>query len=286
MLSTATGDALTDTNRFIPTDLDKQPIVYQSNPAQMSGCLHEVHQWMQRTGFYMTICEDRTVVLSNGKSAIDHSSSIPFLNGTITKDCVVYGFDAPCPPGLQRLDAHNAALVAASEKELTAHVMSTDDSGSFMISSGKIKEELRDFGKALLAIIADVDIAEALREGSGGDGFKVLEAMRAMGAKATAKDRIVVLSKVDQFITNGLAGEVTLESFNIHLREFNRLNRLLAKDDRKSKEVAVQMIHAMMFHDRSVRDPFENRISALATDPDLEQLVSLVRTFLRSRVLS
>ena len=230
MLSTASGEAtLTDTNRFVPTDLDKQPIAYQSNPAQMSGCLHEVHSWMQRNGFYTSLCEDRAVVLSNGKTAVDHSSSIPFIDGTITAGLITYGFANPCPSGPERLAAHNAALLVDDPlaKEIAPHTLSTGDSVSYMISQGKIKEELRDFGKSLLAIVEDVDIAETLREESGGDGIKILSAMRLLALKATAKERIVVSSDLDRFITGGLAGEVTLKSFNCHLREFNRLNRFL-----------------------------------------------------------
>tara|TARA_B110001469_G_scaffold109669_1_gene110960 strand:- start:77 stop:406 length:330 start_codon:yes stop_codon:yes gene_type:complete len=74
-----------------------EPISYDGNPAGISGVMHEIYQYIKRTGTYQLLFEQRAVPLSNGGMAIDQADNINFIEKRLP-NAPEYGFDNPCPP--------------------------------------------------------------------------------------------------------------------------------------------------------------------------------------------
>ena len=64
-LSTADQPIITD--KLVPIDLDKNPITYSGNPAELEGILFEVGRFYLRSGLFKPLFEHGAVLLSNGK---------------------------------------------------------------------------------------------------------------------------------------------------------------------------------------------------------------------------
>ena len=284
-LSTAT-DSESRLSKFIPVDIDKAPIKYLDNPAHLNGCLHEFFLWSKREGHFIPLFENRIKVMHYGKSAIDHPSCIPFVQGTVA-DAQTYSFTNPCPPGQERLANHNTALALAGKAELKPHAITSDDYHSFQISSYTVQSELTDLANALISIVTDTDVAQEWLAEAADDGIKLLAVMRKFALTASSKDRTVLIGTVDNMMRSGVLGEVTFDSFNTHIKEFNCKNRYLAVVDRKSDESIIQMVHAIMYKDKAVRDAFEMMLLIPGNkDLALTPLLFMVRSFLRSRNVS
>ena len=280
MLSTADADSSVAINtKLIPVDQDNFPIKYHSNPAHIDGALHEFRSWMERSGTHLELFENRCTPLSNGKLALDHSSSTPFIDGSINL-LITYDFENPCPPGLERLKQHNDLLATADR--LDPHTRVKEDGESSIVSLTSIKGALRDLSTSLLAMYADSGDALKMGEEASNDGFEVLRLMREHGKTASAGDRVFVRSTVDKFIAAGIAGEVTLKSFKHHLKELRRQNRFLAVADRKQDADFIQVINGVMYRDKGVREQFENML-LIVPDPSLTVLETMILKFLRTR---
>ena len=144
MLSTANDSPPVSTNKFIPVDQDKNIVQYKNNPAHMLGVMHETQLFWKRNGYFRSVAEHSATLLSNGKLALQSISQIPFIQGTIA-DAISYGYANPCPPGNERLIAHNAALKADGKPEISAYdKLSPEDSQSFMISPYSVTTACQD----------------------------------------------------------------------------------------------------------------------------------------------
>ena len=75
----------------------------------------------------------------------------------------------------------------------------------------------------LLCIVMDTDVKQRLAQACGGSGRALVPLLKAEAAKATGKDRTLVASKLSSFVNKGHIGELTLQSFNDHYKEYNRL---------------------------------------------------------------
>ena len=121
-----------------------------------------------------------------------------------------------------------------------------------MVSLPAVQKEEGQFGACLIQIIEDTDVASTMLEECGGDGLKLLSNLRSISKGATGKDRSLVVSTVNRLLASGFPGQVNLSSFNNHFKKFNKENRMLAKDDRKTEDDIIQMIHAVMYRSVSV----------------------------------
>ena len=102
-LSTAQEEAnLSPIGKHTPVDIDKNPILFDGNPAHASGVLHEVGRYYARNGLFQPLLKTGTVLLNNGRECIDSLSAVPFLTGEVDYG-TVHGFDDPCPPTVKRL---------------------------------------------------------------------------------------------------------------------------------------------------------------------------------------
>ena len=92
--------------KHTPVDIDKNPIIYDGNPAHVLGVLHEVNMYWTRTGLFQSMLKTGCAPLSNGKEAIDSLAAVPFVTGSIAYG-VEHGFDDPCPPTPQRVELYD-----------------------------------------------------------------------------------------------------------------------------------------------------------------------------------
>ena len=102
MSTTALEDSSSLPSAKIPSDIDGEPLILDDNPAHIDGVLHEFGLWVQRTGNYLPLLENRGVALSNGKLAVEHANAALLANSS-PPDPVTYGFEFPCPPIAQRI---------------------------------------------------------------------------------------------------------------------------------------------------------------------------------------
>ena len=69
-------------DKLRPVDIDEEPIALGDNPAHVEGALHEVGLWLKRTGLFEPLLENRAVLLSNGKLAVESANAALLVSAT------------------------------------------------------------------------------------------------------------------------------------------------------------------------------------------------------------
>ena len=67
-----------------PVGTNGNPILHDDNDASLPGLLLRLGKFYEKTGFFKTYFANRTVLLSNGMTAVESVDCIPFLEGTHT----------------------------------------------------------------------------------------------------------------------------------------------------------------------------------------------------------
>ena len=80
----------------VPTDTEGHPLNWDGNPAKILGLLDETSKHYTRNGLFAELISDRAVSLSNGKIALEHLHSKPYIMGDIT-DTITRTLTGPCP---------------------------------------------------------------------------------------------------------------------------------------------------------------------------------------------
>lgn len=127
-------------NKFCPTDIDNQPIKWDSNPATVDGVLHEVGLFFQRNGLFEPLLEQGVVSLPNGKIAVDSPDSIPFFTGHI-KEENAFNFSKPCPPTPARVKAYDEYATACSLDSFATLKTAAPASTDFIVNKYAIRKE-------------------------------------------------------------------------------------------------------------------------------------------------
>ena len=91
---------------LIPVDKHGNTIVYPDNPAYIEGTLLTIEEFWIDRGLFTDLIEHHAVSLSNGKTAINHPSTIPFINKT-SPDIIVRSVLKPAPSGEARVAEYN-----------------------------------------------------------------------------------------------------------------------------------------------------------------------------------
>ena len=96
-MSTTAHEDSSSTPVKVPSDIDANLLILDDNPAHIDGVLHEFGLWVERTGNYLPLFENRGVALNNGKLAVEHPNTALLANSS-PPDPVTYSFEFPCPP--------------------------------------------------------------------------------------------------------------------------------------------------------------------------------------------
>ena len=233
-MNTSAGDMSSPSNTSdttdypIPKDRYGELITWDGNPASLAGIMFEINKWVNRTGNYKVLFENRAVPLSNGALAIDQPNSIKFIE-KLLPNAAEYSFYKPCPPTVQRLALYNMKALAATPRFATATPTNTpvpkEQSRAYIASGHKIDEQLRKLMGSMAHVFQDRDAASAMIDLCDGDGFKFLEHWRAEGAKAKPSDLALVTTLRDAAYSRGIPGELTYSSLNQSLKDFLKIER-------------------------------------------------------------
>ena len=82
-MSSRDDDSESTTSIYVPTDSEGHPLSWDGNVAKILGLMDEVNLHYERNGLFSELIANRAVVLSNGKTAIEHLHSVPFIQGDI-----------------------------------------------------------------------------------------------------------------------------------------------------------------------------------------------------------
>ena len=156
-------DAITaKTDLLQPKHADGTVILWGGNPAHAEGVLFEVGKYYERVGLFQELIKNRSVLLSNGKTAVEHLQAISFVSGIIT-DCPVYDFENPCPPTPARITAYNLTRTAAGLATFKA-IDKVPEHVNAIVSVGTVNAELSKMHRSLMFVIEDPDLAEEMAD--------------------------------------------------------------------------------------------------------------------------
>ena len=269
----------------VPTDIDGIPIKWDGNPAYLDGALYEASEFYKRTGLFEALIADGAVALSNGKLAVDSLQAISLVSGVVTSP-ITHDFFNPCPPTPARIIAFDAAATAASSPKYAASAPSggipAEISSTFITARYTVIKEDRAFYASLSSIVHDADILSTFCAQSKSSGRALVPIMIAYAASANPTEKALVTTELTNFVYKGLTGEINIETFNLHLKEYNIIVRRKPSANRPKEEDTLEMLRNIMNKNPSTRELFELKC-AVSPPADLEAMITLIRSMLRVR---
>ena len=267
---------------LIPTDIDKAAIVWLGNPAHLSGVLHEATRFYARKNLFQPFFRDRSVLLGNGKMAVDSAQAVPFCK-RISLDPDTYNFMNPCPDTDRRISAYDAAAAAAPTATPGFTRVNPDrEVTGYVVSPWAVDGEDAKLCQSLLNIIGDSDKRSYFEEAALSSGTRLIALLIAEGNKATAKDNALVTEHRNLHCSAGIQGEVNLDTFNAFYSTLNKLQRYTPPAFHKSDVEIIQIINNLMFKDGATTALWEIKLE-VSRPTTLTEMVDLVRDFLRGR---
>ena len=274
----------TDIN--VPTDMQKEPLIWDGNDAKIKGLLFELGRYLQRNSILQTYFAHRAVLLSNGKVAVPSISSIPFIMGDLEDshgaDIVVHNFTKPCPAIAERVAAAHAGRAARGQ---SAFSMPTTVPDHIVINPLKVQEADGKVLTILNLVFGHADQSEDLIDAADGSGSLLLAALNARAANASVADKAIVASAFDSIKSKGVTGELTVASLKTMTKAYKRAKRDLDPAQHPSAETEVQMVDLVAFKDVSVRDTYEVKCSA-SPPTTLDAAVTVLNGILTTRLRS
>ena len=268
------------TDKSIPTYPDHSPIKWPagSNPAHLPGILFELKRSFQRNGQFIALFENNAVAVGS-KLAVDSVAAVKFVTGIAT-DPVARGFDKPCPGTEERIREYDAHAVATKGAAFSRDPPPPEVMASYSIMPYAVRQEKGRLLACLNNIFEDADKLEQFNERAAGDGIKLLALLSDEAKKARPRDIALVEGDLTNHIQTGIVGEITLENFNLFMRQFDRLHRLAP--NKRTEEQQISMVSTIMYGDPSVRNRYEDKTDA---KPPMtrDDALNLVRELLRGR---
>ena len=270
-------------DKYVPVYSDNTPIKWPagSNPAHLPGILHEIGRFFTRKGHFIALLENNAVTVGT-KLAVEHISSVKFVTG-LAFDPMTYGYESPCPPTEARIRAFDARATASKTQSFSRDAPPPEVMSSYTVMPYAIREEKGRLLSCLNNIFEDADVLEQYGEIAAGDGVALLTHLRAVAAKAKPRDFALVEGDLNTHVQIGIIGEVTLDSFNLFMRTFDRLHRLAPNKMTQGQQVS--MISNIMYADPAIRERHEDKVSA-SPPTDRDSAVELVRDMLRGRLVA
>ena len=278
-------DAITaKTDLLQPKHADGTVILWGGNPAHAEGVLFEVGKYYERVGLFQELIKNRSVLLSNGKTAVEHLQAISFVSGIIT-DCPMHDFENPCPPTPARITAYNLTRTAAGLVTFKT-IDKVPEHVNAIVSVGTVNAELSKMHRSLMFVIEDPDLAEEMADEAKGDGLKLHGLIAACANDATNVDRALVRSTLNNFISKGMSVAINTKSITSHVRTLLQLNRHLPPKSRKSDEDLTGILQGVIYKDAELRKTFD--LTCIVKDPgtDFSVNLKLIKSILRKEEVS
>ena len=282
-MSSIDDDSTNTIDINVPTDSDGHPLNWDGNPAKILGLLDETGKHYTRNGLFAELISDRAVSLSNGKTALEHLHSIPFVLCDIT-DTKTRTLSEPCPDIATRkkeIDDHRKLNKLAEVQ--WANVKPVHD---IIVNPATVKKEKGKLLRSLAYVFGHSEQSADLLDDANGCGLTFIEALTSLAKLSTTADKAVVLSSFNRIKSEGIPGEVLLPSLKSYLIKYKRAKGDLEPSLRASLAsplAEVEMINLIAFKDASLRQLYE--LKASATPPTtLTEAVTIVQGILRTRV--
>ena len=181
---------------------DQVPIQWEGNPAHLDSILYEVAKYYKRTGQFQPLLNNRSVLLSNGKTAVENLQAIPFVSGSHSYGAT-HDFDDPCPPTAKRVELFNDKQQKLATPGATFTNIASIPAGlesSYVVSKATVDKDLSVLLESSSFVIQLSSKAAKLCEKADGCGLTLLELLRAESGKAKAKDRALVRNQLRELI--------------------------------------------------------------------------------------
>ena len=106
--------------------------------------------------------------------------------------------------------------------------------------------------------------------------------MIAYAASANPTEKALVTTELTNFVHKGLIGEINIETFNLHLKEYYIIVRRKPSANRPTDEDTLEMLRNIVNKNPSTRELFELKC-AVSPPSSLEAMITLIRSMLRVR---
>lgn len=278
-----TKSTATNSDILVPTDTDKQPIVWPSNnDAHLEGTLYEVGRYLKRTGIFGPFLEHHAVLVGT-KMAIDSPQAIPYILGW-TGYTDPRSYDNPSPASVKRSALHSAATTkAGTTAPPPVTVIPDEHKHSFVVQPFVVTKEDSRFLTLLNNVFGTAECWEEIVDEADGSGLAALKILRERAAAASPQEKALVSAEHAKVVRDGVVGELTLDSFKAFLKAYKHVKRCSSKATRQSTETEVEMINLIAYKDPSIREIFDTR-SSLKAPKNFEEATLLVKEILRRRI--
>lgn len=275
---------------WVPVYPDGTRIFSKDNDAAIEGKLYDYGKWSVRTGHFQPYFSDRAVLLSNGRLAVEHVSSVTFVNG-IAND--PRDFNNPAPPILKRVVEYNtriareiadaAALGLGGTVGPAAAMLTAVPAGDIaLVNTMLCSKENSMLLKSLHSTFSVLQNSEQMLDDANGSGYDYLLALRARCGAADSRDKAVNTARFSYLVTHGIPGVLKLESLRAFKLEYLDAKRTLPDSQRPKDEQEVEMMKLIAIKDASIRDMFELKCE-IADPKTLDEVDAIIRKILSGR---
>ena len=266
-----------DTSVIIPVDQDGEAIIGSGNPAEYSGLLDSVMEWMIESGHHLPMVEHGAVQLGS-VLAIDVPTAISFMDGTHNDP---HDLKSPCPVGTAaRIVAFTARTGVA-----VAAVAGIPPALSRQYSCAAYSVKTGDAAllKTLAHVIQHADNLSEMKQAAAGSGRRLAIAMMAAHRACLPSEQSLVKAKLDSVKQQGVHGEVTAKSLTSFLKAYKKAKQCVEGPLRPDAASSLAMMNLIAYKDPGIRDAYELR-TVVAPPATAAEAKTLIMSILRNRV--
>jgi hypothetical protein len=244
----------------IATDASGQEIKLTGNNAHIAGFLHAMGEWSIRTGRHQALVTRRGAQLSSGYMAVDSINTVDLMQldfSMMDENGLAWSFENPCPADItERIDTYDALATSHKKTKFTPRTAPLEKADGAIYAPFSVKKDDADLLLTYAHACREAPWAEQLVEKAKGSGTAFTRLLIERSAKATGKDKAVLLAKFNALVKNGVQGELTTESFKSHIKAYKLSKRNMAPGSRPPDEVEREMIASIAYADPEVRSEY------------------------------
>ena len=272
----------TVTSSTVFTDIDKNPISCDNNPAHYDGLLTEIAAYCKRTGKFLPLLE-QGVAIRGHRTIVDSASAVQFVQGDVA-NAIQYTADRPCPGTTVRMTTHNA-LPSTATAVSAVTVIPPTLSGTYIVNNYVIQNDDLELGNAIAAcFVGFEDYINRERDAHGMGGRALIARLRTLGAAASAPQRALVLRRFTKYAEAAVTVDLNAQLFGEWYKELQKRHRRLPAASRKSDGDICEYINILMYAQPTWRELFSMKMAGSAsTGGNLNATLALLREMLDSR---
>ena len=271
-------------DNFVFTDIDRNPITCDNNPARFDGLLLEIANCCKRTGKFLEL-QEQGVAIRGHRTIIDSPSAVPFIQGRLTA-VRVYGPEDPCPPTNQRIAEHNARMTNLGSPTVVP-LTRLLSSSEYTVNAHIVRQEDTAFGEAIASCFAGhADYIARARDEAGMGGRDLIAHLKMLARQASPAQHALVLRQFTKFAEAPVPVTLDEALFEEWYKGFQKVHRALPGSKRKDGSAICGYINILLYAQPQWRDTFETRMASnegQAAEGDLNKTLAIVRKMLGGR---